>query len=204
MIDMKKVILFLICFIILTSKCNAKKTKVYLDKCIDGDTASMIVNDVRTKVRFLAVDSPEIDTLEAYSNEAKDFTCNILTNAKNIYLEFDKNSDQYDKYDRILAWVWADDILVQNELIRNGYAKLAYLYSDYKYTSELKNFETYAKDNKLGIWGDYKVETTTKQNDEKENEPNNFLDKLNKSYEIIVIILAGILALITIYIKKKK
>ena len=201
---MKIVCILFISFFLITLNVSAKKTKVQLDKCVDGDTAVIIINDIKTKVRFLAVDSPEIDIKEPYSKEALDFTCELLTNAKNIYLEFDNKSDEYDKYDRLLAWVWADDTLVQQELVKNGLAKVAYLYNDYKYNSELKNFEIYAKENKLGIWGDYKEETKPKDSKKKESKSNKYLDRLNKSYEIIVLILAGILALITLYIKRKK
>ena len=155
---MKKIYILIISLFIIPLNVYAKKEEVKLSKCIDGDTITVIINKEERKVRFLAVDAPEIDTNEAYSNEAKEFTCNILTNAKKIYLEYDKNSDKEDKYERILAWVWADDILVQKELIKDGYAKIAYLYGDYKYTSELSKFESIAKENKTNIWGDYKEE----------------------------------------------
>lgn len=200
---MKKIYILIISLFIIPLNVYAKKEEVKLSKCIDGDTITVIINKEERKVRFLAVDAPEIDTNEAYSNEAKKFICNILTNAKKIYLEYDKNSDKEDKYERILAWVWADDILVQKELVKKGYAKIAYLYGDYKYTSELSKFESIAKENKTNIWGDYKEEikpTPTK----KKKKLDIYLDRLNKSYEILVIVIAGILALITLYLKRKK
>ena len=199
---MKYKYLFLIIILIIPFNVYASKTKVKLDKCIDGDTISVIINNEEKKVRFLAVDAPEIDTNEPYSTEARDFTCNILKNAKKIYLEDDKNSDKEDKYERILAWVWADDILLQNELVKEGYAKIAYLYGDYKYTNELNKYEVIAKDNKLNIWNGYKEEI--KPTHTKKKRLNIYLDRLNKSYEILVIVIAGILALITLYLKRKK
>lgn len=180
----------------------AKKEEVKLSKCIDGDTISVLVNKEEKKVRFLAVDAPEIDKEEPYSKEAKDFTCNLVTNAKKLYLEYDSNADKVDKYERLLAWVWADNILLQKELVKNGYAKIAYLYDEYKYTNELKEFETNAKDNKLDIWSDY-VPTIKKQVKNK-SKKDILIDRINKSYEIIVIVIAGILALITLYVKRKK
>ena len=199
----KYLIIFLLIILVFPINAYAKKTKVKLSKCIDGDTISVIVDNEEKKVRFLAVDAPEIDKNEPYSKEAKDFTCNMVSSAKHIYLEYDKNSDKEDKYERLLAWVWADDILVQKELIKEGYARLAYLYNDYKYTSELNKFESYAKNSNKNIWGDYKEEikpTPTK----KKKKLDIYLDRLNKSYEILVIVIAGILALITLYLKRKK
>lgn len=199
----KYLLLFLLTIFIIPINVYAAKTKVKLNKCIDGDTISVTIDNEEKKVRFLAVDAPEIDTDEPYSTEAKDFTCNILTNAKKVYLEYDKNSDKEDKYERILAWVWADDTLVQKELIKEGYARLAYLYSEYKYTSELNKFESVAKENKKNIWGNYKPKEN-KETVKKKKKIELYLDKLSKSYEMIVIIIAGILALITLYIKNKK
>lgn len=199
---MKKIMLFTFILLILPINVYAKKIKVELSKCIDGDTISIILNKEEHKVRFLAVDSPEIDNNEAYSNEAKDFTCNLLKESKNIYIEYDENSDNVDKYERILAWVWADNKLVQVELIKIGYAKVAYLYNEYKYTSELKKFESIAKEKKLNIWSEYKEETVKKE--KKKSKKEIILDRLSKSYEIIVIVIAGILALISLYLSRKK
>ena len=197
---MKKVILVFI-LLIVPINVYAKKEEVKLEKCIDGDTISIKYKNNIEKVRFLAIDAPEIDKEEPYSIESKEFTCDILKNSKKIYIEFDTNSDNKDKYDRLLAWVWADDKLVQTELVKNGYAKVAYLYDEYKYTSDLKEFESYAKDKKLNIWSEYKPKV---KKENKKSKKEIILDRISKSYEIIVLVIAGILALITLRIKIKK
>lgn len=202
---MKKIYILVITLLIFPLNVFAKKEEVKLSKCIDGDTISVIINKEEKKVRFLAIDAPEIDTNEAYSIEAKEYTCNLLKSSKKIYLEYDKNSDKEDKYERILAWVWADDILVQKELIKDGYAKIAYLYADYKYTSELSKFENVAKENKLNIWKESNITDSKKEtSSKKKRKLDIYLDRLDKSYEILVIVIAGILALITLYLKRKK
>ena len=199
---MKKIALIII-LLLFPSTVYAKKIEVKLDKCIDGDTASLIINKNKEKVRFLAVDSPEIDTNEAYSNEAKEFTCNLLTNAKKIYIEYDDNSDKKDKYDRVLAWVWADKKLVQSEIVKNGYAKVAYLYADYKYTKDLLEFENSAKVNKLNIWSG-NIPKEKSKNKTTKDKKTKVLNNLNKYYDIIAILIAMLLALITTKVKKKK
>ena len=200
----KYIIVLLISILFLPTSVFAKKIKVKLDKCIDGDTVSVIMNKETVKVRFLAVDAPEIDKEEPYSTEAKDFTCELLTSAKNIYLEKDPSADETDKYNRYLAWVWADDILVQKELVEIGYAKVAYLYSEYKYDDELKEFENYAKENKLNIWALNKEIKNDEKKKKKVNKIDKFLKRLNTSYEYIALLIAAILALITFYRKQKK
>lgn len=198
---MKKIIMVIILTFIFILNTNAKKIKVDFDKCIDGDTISIKNNEIYSKIRFLAIDAPEIDKQEPYSTEAKEYLCNLIKNGKNLYLEFDNKSDKVDKYDRTLAWVWIDDTLIQYEMVKNGYAKIAYLYNEYKYTSELKKFEKYAKDNKLNIWSDY-VPVIKKE--KKKINKDSLLDKLNKYYDAIVIVVAMILALITLSLTKQK
>ncbi len=197
---MKKSILLILLSLTFITNVNAKKIKVELDKCIDGDTISIKSGEIYIKVRFLAIDAPEIDKNEPYSLEAKEYLCNLIKNGKNLYLEYDNKSDKVDKYDRILAWVWIDDTLLQTELVKNGYAKVAYLYDDYKYASDLKKIEEYAKDNKLNIWSEYIPPKKEKKKITKEK----LLDKINKYYDMIIIVIAMILALITLNITKQK
>ena len=156
---MKKFLFVLFLFFIPLNVCANKKENVDLVKCVDGDTS--IVNDGENeiKIRFLAIDTPETKHPtkgeEKYGKEASEYTCNALTNANKIQIEYDKNSDKKDKYDRYLVWVYVDDVLLQKSLVKNGLAKVAYLYGDYKYNDELKELEKEAKNAKIGIWEDY-------------------------------------------------
>lgn len=148
---MKKIVFILIAFFLFIE--NTCAMSATLNKCVDGDTAWFNVDGEVIKTRFLAIDTPESTTeIEEYGKEASEFTCNILTNAKKIELEYDDNSDKTDKYDRHLVWVFVDETLLQKSLIENGLAEVAYLYGDYKYTSILKESEEFAKKNKLNIW----------------------------------------------------
>ena len=156
---MKKLyIIILIAFIFSTN--SVKALSASFSKCIDGDTANFKIGEEIKKARFLAIDTPEIKhgnkEADPYGNEAKNFTCNLLKNAKKITLEYDKNSDKTDKYGRVLVWVFVDDILLQEKLVENGLAKVAYLYGDYKYTDVLKKKESFAKKNNIKIWSEYK------------------------------------------------
>ncbi|MCI5702142.1 MAG: thermonuclease family protein [Erysipelotrichaceae bacterium] len=144
--------------------------KVKLSKCVDGDTAKFIMEDGSVKTaRFLAIDTPESvhpkKEVEAYGKEASEFTCNLLTNAKSLKVEYDKASEKTDKYGRILVWVYADDKLVQETLLEEGYAKVAYLYASYEYTDHLKSVESIAKSKKLRIWSDENVSNNLSSTD---------------------------------------
>lgn len=184
---MKKIWLFI--FILLLAPtivlAHNKQVTVTFSKCVDGDTAKFMLKGEEITVRFLAIDTPETKHPtkgeEPYGKEASDFTCQSIQNASSITLEYDDNSDTYDKYNRHLAWVYVDNILLQDELIKKGFAKVAYLYGDYTYTEQLQKSEKVAKEQQLGIWS----------NEEPKNE----------NYWYIVIVIGIILLIYILYPK---
>ena len=135
---------------------------VTLEKCVDGDTASFNVSGEVIKFRFLGVDTPESvhpkKKEEAYGKTASEYTCDLLKNAEDIKVEYDKASSNTDKYNRELAWIWVDGELLQKKLIENGYAQVAYIYGDYKYVLNLCANQSEAKAKKLNIWSDKNYE----------------------------------------------
>lgn len=145
----------------------AESKEVKLVKCVDGDTARFLIDGEERSTRFLAIDTPESvhpkKKPEPYGKEASQYTCDQLTNAKKIVIEYDEGSTKTDQYDRVLAWVFVDDKLLQKDLVSKGYAKVAYLYGNYKYTDILKEEEKKAKLRKLKIWA-----TTVKDSKEKD------------------------------------
>lgn len=127
----------------------------YHDK-VDGDTAEFELDGEIIKVRFLGVNTPETVATdvgeEPFGKEASNYTTEKLENATTIKIEYDSNADKKDKYERVLAWVWVDDSLLQEELVKNGLAETYMLQNNYTYASELQLAEEEAKNNKLGIW----------------------------------------------------
>lgn len=132
------------------------KYRVNLSKCVDGDTAKVLLDNKEITLRFLAIDTPETKhpkkQEEPYGKEASNYTCEALTNAKKIEIEYDSGSDKVDKYNRHLVWLYVDNNLLQTQLIENGLAKVAYIYGEYQYTETLEIKQTLAKSQKIGIW----------------------------------------------------
>ncbi len=140
-----------------------RRVEVSLDRCVDGDTAWFILNHKKVKVRFLGIDTPEVahsdgEVSQVYSMDAKGYTCHQLNNAHHIYLEYDRKSNRYDKYDRMLAWVFVDDSNLSELLVSNGYAMVKYIYDDYMYVQDLCNVQREAFQKKLGIWSEKEEE----------------------------------------------
>ena len=187
----KKVLcfLFLIMFLFPINVDANEKKEVKFSSCIDGDTARFIMDKKEIKVRFLAIDTPETNHPkkgeEPYGREAKEYTCDKITNAQKIELEFDDGSDEKDKY---LAWVYTDGSLLQSELVEKGFAKVAYIYGNYEYTDELKEKEEQAKDEKVGMYSEvdnsyyttHKEELSKNENKKNEKESDNSKSELEE------------------------
>lgn len=131
-----------------------ERFEVTLNECVDGDTAWFNIDGENTKVRFLYIDTPEsTNQVEAYGKEASEYTKNELTNAKTIELELNKDGDQTDKYDRLLAWVFVDGELLQEKLARQGLVEKFYDYGyDYTYKQEIIVADNQAKEEHMGIY----------------------------------------------------
>lgn len=153
---------------------STNKVKVKLVSTVDGDTAKFEMNGEQVTVRFLGINTketvdPEIGE-EAWGKEASNFTKEKLQNANKIELEFDSSSNEKDKYDRYLAWIWVDDELLQNLLVENGLAENYMLQNNYKYAGTLQESEEMAKNNKLGIWSDEKNNMDNNGNEDIRNQ----------------------------------
>ncbi|WP_232331133.1 thermonuclease family protein [Thermoactinomyces sp. CICC 10521] len=136
------------------TKPTANFTNVQLVKDVDGDTAKVKLNGKTETVRFLLIDTPETHHpklgKQPLGEEAAQFTNQMLTHAQQISLEFDV--EKRDKYDRILAYVYADGQSVQEALLKAGLARVGYIYESKKHLSDYRKAEEIAKEKHIGIW----------------------------------------------------
>ncbi|WP_078547605.1 thermonuclease family protein [Litchfieldia alkalitelluris] len=128
------------------------KYNAILKQCTDGDTAQFIINGTTYKTRFLYIDTPEsTNKVEPFGKEASEFTCAFLQKGK-IVLETD-GLELFDKYDRLLAWVWVDNQLHQEEITKIGLVKKFYDYGNYKYEDRIHEAMEEARSSQLGLYG---------------------------------------------------
>lgn len=156
--SMKKIYLFIIVFLLFFVPIPifaSERIDVTLNKCVDGDTAWFNLENKKIKARFLAIDTPEsTNKIEEYGKEASKFTCDLLNNASHIQIEYDDNSDKQDKYNRELVWVFVDEKLLQELVVKEGLAEVKYIYGNYKYLDQVNLALKEAKKNKLNLWSD--------------------------------------------------
>lgn len=143
---------------------KTEKVQVKFIEKVDGDTAKFELNSETITVRFLGINTPETvhptKGEEPFGKEASSFTEEKLKNATKIELEYDNNASKTDKYERHLAWIWVDDVLLQEQIVKNGLAETYMLQDNYKYAGILQVAEEEAKSQKIGVWSGENTENT--------------------------------------------
>ncbi|WNE63142.1 thermonuclease family protein [Heyndrickxia coagulans] len=131
---------------------------VTLVETVDGDTIKVNYKGKTETVRYLLVDTPEEKKpgtcVQPYAVSAYNKNKQLVNSGK-LTLEFETNGDKYDKYGRLLAYVFVNGKSIQEELLKSGYARVAYIYNPpYKYLSKYESDENAAKSRHLNIWSD--------------------------------------------------
>ena len=147
-----------------TKPAPAKKTEtsgttaqvpVKLVKTIDGDTIKVLYNGQEINVRYLLIDTPETNHprlgKQPFGDEAKERNRQLI-NSGALTLEFDIG-ERIDKYDRLLAYVYVDGKSVQETLLSEGLARVAYVYPpNTRHLTPFEEVQAEAKKKGLGIW----------------------------------------------------
>ena len=119
-------------------------------RAVDGDTIEIEGGE---KVRYIGIDTPEtVDPrkpVQCFGIEASKKN-KELVEGKTVRLE--KDITDRDKYSRLLRYIWVDELFVNLELVKQGFAT-SYTYPpDIKYQEEFLAAEKEARENKLGLW----------------------------------------------------
>lgn len=123
---------------------------------VDGDTIKVNIDGVTETLRLIGIDTPEtVDPrkpVQCFGVEASNKAKELLS-GKKVRVEKDQTQGDKDKYGRLLVYIYREDGLFFNKyMIEKGYAH-EYTYDlPYKYQSEFKAAETYARENQLGFW----------------------------------------------------
>ncbi|UFJ39304.1 thermonuclease family protein [Brevibacillus humidisoli] len=124
-------------------------------KVVDGDTIKVEINGKEETVRLLLIDTPETNHprlgQQPFGKEAKEFVTEILTD-KTVELEQDVTNGP-DKYGRLLYYVYVDGEPVQEMLLQQGLARVAYVYvPNVKYVDKYRELQKQAQEAAVGIW----------------------------------------------------
>ncbi|MRI84716.1 thermonuclease family protein [Fundicoccus ignavus] len=106
------------------------KIPVTYERVVDGDTQIVSLNGHNLRVRHLMIDTPESvkegTSVQPYGKEASNRNDQLFKEANNVYLMLDEGPTT-DNYARVLAYLYADDLLIAEQLLLEGLASVRYV-----------------------------------------------------------------------------
>lgn len=138
-----------------------------VSKVIDGDTFSIQDGG---KIRLIGIDAP--DEGECFYASSTDYLKSLIENKK---IKLEKDISGTDDYGRLLRYAIVPNansaeanLLVNEQMIREGYAVRQQTAPDNRYRDLFATAETEAKKAGKGLWSVCKAATTTPANEERE------------------------------------
>ena len=120
---------------------------------VDGDTIRVLIDGTEYRVRYIGIDTPEIHPthgVEPFGPEASQANSDLVE-GKTVWLE--KDVSETDRYGRLLRYVYVDDLMVNEELLRRGLAKVVTFPPDVKYIDCFLEIQRAAQEAEVGMWG---------------------------------------------------
>jgi endonuclease YncB( thermonuclease family) len=112
---------------------------------IDGDTIDVSINGTEYRVRYVGVNTPERG--ESCYQEAVDANRNLV-NGQTVTLV--RDTSDTDRYDRLLRYIYVGNTLVNEELVRNGYAEAVLYAPDDEFYNAFLDLERQARQRNIG------------------------------------------------------
>ncbi len=132
---------------------NGQEDWELVKRAVDGDTIELESGE---KIRYIGMNTPETVKrnwpVECYGHEASAYN-QQLVEGKRVRLE--KDVSERDRYGRLLRFVYLEDGTLVNEmLVREGYAYVSTFPPDVAKESLFRQAETEARTAKRGLWAD--------------------------------------------------
>jgi len=126
---------------------------VTVERVVDGDTFIAITGSRRFRVRLIGVDSPETvkpgAPVGCFGPEASAYAHRTLT-GEQVRLVFDV--DRYDRYRRVLAYVYLGKLFFNLDLVRRGYAVVETVPPDIAHVQDFVAAQRAARASRAGLW----------------------------------------------------
>ena len=117
---------------------------------VDGDTIKIEGGEI---VRYIGVDTPEtVDPrrpIECFGKEASGKNKELV---QGKVVELEKDVSERDRYGRLLRYIWIGDTMVNEVLVREGFARVATFPPDVKYVERFLAAEQAAREENKGLW----------------------------------------------------
>lgn len=123
---------------------------------VDGDTISVRIDGQNYNVRYIGMDTPESGQPGGYAATQRNYQ---LVFGKELLLV--KDTSETDRFDRLLRYVIAGDVFVNEQLVRDGLAIAKDYPPDSACRIQLTQAQAQAKADKVGQWAPTPVPAPT-------------------------------------------
>ena len=124
-------------------------------RAIDGDTLLISIEGIETTVRLIGIDAPESVHPDEEENTAEGEQASLWMKqyiaGKRVMLEYDQELN--DRYGRTLAYVYVDNMLLEDVLLTMGLARTLTMEPNTRYQHHFEMLEKEARDSGSGFWG---------------------------------------------------
>ena len=148
------VLLVLVCALSMWgAAASARETEGTVVRIVDGDTIHVRIGSTIEKVRYIGVNTPEVHHPtkgeEPGGREASEVNRQLVA-GKRVRLQLDVQ--ERDRYGRILAYVWVGDLMVNAEMVRQGYAQVMTIPPNVRYQDLFLKLQRDAREAGRGLW----------------------------------------------------
>jgi micrococcal nuclease len=127
-------------------------TSAAVIRVVDGDTIKVQVDGREETVRYIGIDTPEPyrdGEPACYSQEATARNTELVAGTQ---VQLVSDTENRDKYDRLLRYVYVDEVFINELLIQEGYATTLQIKPNTAQASTLQSAEDLARDQNVGLW----------------------------------------------------
>ena len=122
---------------------------------IDGDTLLISIDGIETTVRLIGINAPESVHPDAEKNTEEGEQASLWLKqyiaGKRVKLEYDQELN--DRYGRTLAYVYVDNMMLEDVLLTMGLARTLTMEPNTRYQHHFEMLEKEARDSGSGFWG---------------------------------------------------
>jgi len=131
----------------------AREASVPIVRVVDGDTARALVDGHEESVRYIGIDTPEVDPsigVECFGAQASARNKQLVED-ETVRLVYD--AERRDRYGRLLAYVYVGETFVNAELVRGGFATTLEIAPNDSKAGLFDRLQQEAANAGRGLWG---------------------------------------------------
>jgi micrococcal nuclease len=155
---MKKLWILLLLFLT-ACQFNLEQTAIEAEvrRVVSGQTIEVIIDRSLFKVRLTGINAPDLKQ-NPWGQKAKKKLGQLLTqkdsphSSEKSIIMLETNLQKKDRYGRIQAYIWKNKVLINEQLIAQGYVLADLNYTNDRYRKRLGYAQDYARIMGYGIW----------------------------------------------------